>query len=115
MRMSELPRRSHERDSPTFELETFSVFLMNSRYSRGSLVKRFGQRLRELRVQRGWSQEKLGDRAKLHRNAISLIERGDRSSTLETVEKLCKAFQLQPVDLMPELDAVKSAVLRQKR
>lgn len=70
------------------------------------LVKRFGARVRELRTQRGWTQEGLADMARLHRNAVSLIERGDRSSTLETVEKLCKAFKVQPADLMPTLDAL---------
>jgi XRE family transcriptional regulator, regulator of sulfur utilization len=79
------------------------------------LVKQFGSRVRELRLRRGWSQEDLADRAKLHRNAVSLIERGDRSSTLETIEKLCKAFLLQPADLMPEIESVKAALLRQKR
>lgn len=82
---------------------------------KSALVKQFGIRVRELRVQRGWSQENLAHRARMHRNAISLIERGDRSSTLETIEKLCKAFLLQPADLMPEIESVKTAVLRQKK
>jgi transcriptional regulator with XRE-family HTH domain len=70
---------------------------------KSALVKSFGKRIRELRVRHGWSQEDLGYRAKLHRNAISLIERGDRSSTLETVEKLSRAFDVQPRDLIPRL------------
>lgn len=83
--------------------------------SKSALVKNFGSRIRELRVQRGWSQEELAHRARLHRNAVSLLELGNRSSTLETIEKLCKALLLQPADLMPEIESVKAAVLRQRR
>lgn len=71
---------------------------------KSALVKSFGSLVRELRVRRGWSQEDLGHKAKLHRNAVSLIERGDRSSTLETIEKLCRAFDVQPAELMPRLE-----------
>jgi transcriptional regulator with XRE-family HTH domain len=70
---------------------------------KSALVKSFGKRIRELRVRHGWSQEDLAHRARLHRNAVSLIELGGRSSTLETIEKLCRAFDVQPRDLIPRL------------
>lgn len=70
---------------------------------RSHLVKRVGLRIRDLRLKAGWSQEELGYRAKLHRNAVSLIERADRSPSLETLEKLAKALQVEPRELIPLL------------
>lgn len=67
-------------------------------------IKDFGARIRELREEQGLSQEKLADMARLHRTAITHIERATRSSTLETIEKLAKALGVQPSDLLPELD-----------
>jgi transcriptional regulator with XRE-family HTH domain len=62
---------------------------------------RFGERIRQLREKRGLSQEELADAARLHRTHISLIERGQRSVRIETVERLALALRLQPSELMP--------------
>lgn len=64
---------------------------------------RFGDRIRALREERNLSQEALADLAGLHRTHISLIERGQRSVRLETIECLAKAMRVQPADLMPKL------------
>jgi len=63
----------------------------------------FGDRVRSLREERNLSQEALADAAKLHRTHISLIERGERSVRLETIEALARAFGVQPADLMPSI------------
>lgn len=39
----------------------------------------------------------------MHRTAISFIERAERSPTLETIEKLALALDVQPAELMPEI------------
>lgn len=67
----------------------------------GGLVKTFGQRIRYLREQAGLSQEELAVAAHLHRTAVGFIERGERGSTLQTVEKLAKALRVPPRDLFP--------------
>jgi len=64
----------------------------------------FGARVRELREDRGLSQEALADAAELHRTHISLIERGQRSVRLETIERLAIAFGVQPSELLPDID-----------
>jgi transcriptional regulator with XRE-family HTH domain len=71
--------------------------------SSSNFVKDFGHRVRELRLARGLSQEQLGYEADLHRTAVSFIERAQRSSTLETIEKLALALQVEPAELMPSL------------
>lgn len=66
-------------------------------------AKDFGERVKELRTARGLSQEQLGFQAKLHRTAVSFIERAKRSATLETIEKLARALRVEPAELMPKL------------
>ena len=63
----------------------------------------FGENVRQRRDAMGLSQEDLAFAAKLHRTAITHIERGNRASTLVTVEKLAKALKVQPADLMPKI------------
>src|SRR5689334_15711627 len=67
----------------------------------GRIHRLFGLKLRELREASGMSQEDLADAAALHRTHVSLIERGQRSVRLETVERLARALQIQPAQLMP--------------
>lgn len=57
-----------------------------------SLRKNFGKRIRQLRQEKGWSQEELGEKAKLHRTYIGMIERAEKNITLENIEKLAKAL-----------------------
>jgi transcriptional regulator with XRE-family HTH domain len=64
-----------------------------------TLAVRFGHRLRQLREAKGWSQEELANRAKLHRTHISLIETAKRSVQLDTVERLAAALGVQAADL----------------
>ena len=68
---------------------------------RSGYAKRFGELVRQLREKRGLSQEELADNASLHRTHISLIERGQRSVRIETVERLAIALRVQPSALMP--------------
>ena len=44
-----------------------------------------GDRIRELREQRGWSQEEFADRCGLHRTAIGFLERAERNPRLDTL------------------------------
>jgi len=74
----------------------------------------FGDRVRELRLERGLTQEKLANRAGMHFTAIGHIERASRSSTLETILKLARALEVQPKDLIPDI-ALKSRRSPRKR
>jgi transcriptional regulator with XRE-family HTH domain len=65
-----------------------------------SLSVRFGQRIRQLREARGWSQDELSNAAGLHRTHISLIENAKREVQLDTVEKLASALGVDPADLL---------------
>ena len=58
-------------------------------------VRRFlGQRLRELRKQRGFSQERLGDSSSLSGKFIGEVERGDKSISIDSLYKVSMALQV---------------------
>jgi transcriptional regulator with XRE-family HTH domain len=63
----------------------------------------FGERLRELRLERGVSQEKLAEMAGLHRNYVGVLERAGQSATLDAICKLAAALQVRPATLLDSL------------
>lgn len=65
----------------------------------------FGLRLRELRLERGLSQEELGSLAELDRTYISGIERGTRNVGLLNVFRIAKALNVHPSELFTETKA----------
>lgn len=64
------------------------------------IQKKFGDKLRELRKQKGFSQEALAFRSALHRTYISDIERGSRNVSLKNIEKIAKALGISPKFLL---------------
>lgn len=64
----------------------------------------FGQALRNLRNQRGWSQSELALRADVDRNYISLIELGKNSPSVRVVFRLCDAFDITPSALLKDVE-----------
>jgi len=57
------------------------------------IKQKFGLRIKELRLKKGISQEKLAEKAFLHRTYISSLELGKRNVSIENVEKLAKALE----------------------
>jgi transcriptional regulator with XRE-family HTH domain len=57
-------------------------------------LERFAANLKELRAERGWSQEDLSRHTKLHTTAISKIERADRAPRFPTIIALAEALQV---------------------
>lgn len=58
------------------------------------IKKRFGQNVKHFRLLRGWSQEKLALNADLDRTYIPSIEKGERNVSIEVVEKLAVALEI---------------------
>jgi transcriptional regulator with XRE-family HTH domain len=67
-----------------------------------SVFERFGQRLREIRRKAGVSQEKLAELAGLHRTYVSGVERGLRNISLENIDRLATALEVEMAELMPK-------------
>jgi transcriptional regulator with XRE-family HTH domain len=66
-----------------------------------NVLLRFGEKLREIRLKVGVSQEKLAELSGLHRTYVSTVERGLRNISLENIEKLAEALDVELRDLMP--------------
>ena len=62
-----------------------------------------GKRIRSLRQSKGWTQEQLAEYADLHVSYIVLLEKGANRATIETLDKLSKAFGLSIADLVQPL------------
>ena len=58
--------------------------------------------IRELRQERGWSQDELAARAGLHRTYIGTIERAEQSITVDSMEKLAAALNVKVSRLLEE-------------
>ena len=63
-----------------------------------------GQRIRELREQRKWSQEEFADRCGLHRTAVGLLERAERIPRLDTLLTVSKGFGITVSELLQGLE-----------
>jgi transcriptional regulator with XRE-family HTH domain len=50
-----------------------------------AIQKRFGGRIRKLRLKKGWSQEAFADVCGIHRSHMGEIERGETNLTLSTM------------------------------
>lgn len=55
----------------------------------------FGDKVRLLRKQNGFSQDELADKAGVHRTYIGMIERAEKNITLTNIEKLAKALGVE--------------------
>lgn len=66
----------------------------------------FGQLIRRLREERGWSQEMLAEFATLNRSYVGDLERGAATPSLATIDKLASAFGITPSRLLSRLEAV---------
>ena len=60
------------------------------------------KRIRELRAERGWSQDDLAAESGLHRTYIGTIERAEQSVTVDSIEKIAKALKVPIKELFKE-------------
>lgn len=64
----------------------------------------FGERVREARKARGFSQERLGERCGLHRTYIGHIERGEVNPSFRNVLLVAHGLGIDPGDLLRGLE-----------
>ncbi|MBB6690021.1 helix-turn-helix transcriptional regulator [Cohnella xylanilytica] len=66
----------------------------------------FGQQLRKIREERKLSQEELALRSKLDRTYISLLERGKRRPTLNTIFALAAQLDIAPSEIVRIVETI---------
>jgi len=68
--------------------------------SKENILRTFARSVKNLRLEKGWSQEELARRADLHRTYIGAIERDERNVSLQNVERIAKALGVRAKDLL---------------
>lgn len=71
-----------------------------SRFADMDIKKKFGIRLKELRLQKGLSQEKLANIAEIDRTYIPSIEKGKRNVSITVIERLARALNVEIIELI---------------
>lgn len=71
--------------------------------ARTNAQQKLGKKIKQLRLDAGLSQERLGEMTGLDRTYISGIERGVRNPSLKNIEKLAKALKVRVADLTAEM------------
>jgi len=64
------------------------------------IKKQLGQKVKDLRLRAGYSQEELAGKAGLHRTYMSDIERGERNVSVENIKKIADALNVDPSELL---------------
>lgn len=67
---------------------------------RESARSRVARNMRAIRTSLSISQEELGDLAQLHRTYVGSIERQERNVSLDNIERLAHALNVDVVDLL---------------
>ncbi len=68
------------------------------------LLQAFGQAVRDLRKERGFSQETFAQYCGLDRSYMGGVERGERNITLTNMERIISALHLKPSEFFLTLD-----------
>lgn len=66
------------------------------------LAKLVAQNLRATRARRKLSQQTIASKAGISVSYVSMLERGERTPPLETLEALAKAMAVPPLDLLQD-------------
>lgn len=71
--------------------------------------KNFGNRIRSLRREKGWSQDRLARESGLGRSFAGAIERGEKDLRIKTLCKLATVFKSTLSGLMEGIDDLTSS------
>ena len=68
------------------------------------LLKALGQRIRELRTERGYSQEAFADQCGVHRTFMGTIERGESNLSFQNIVKVATTLEISLSALFTDLE-----------
>jgi transcriptional regulator with XRE-family HTH domain len=86
------------------ETSTFSFRLHPAARTSRRIVRRFGARLREVRLSRGMTQAQLAEKAQVTTTYIGRLEGGGAAPGIDLVERLATALATTVADLLPASD-----------
>jgi len=79
--------------------------MMRAMPQRDRTLSAFGRNVARIRTERGFSQDKLAEKAELDRTFVSGIERGVRNPGIKTVLRIARALKVPVGDLCMGVDA----------
>jgi transcriptional regulator with XRE-family HTH domain len=65
-----------------------------------NIKQKLGKKIKLLRIEKGWSQEQLALNAELDRTYVPSIEKGERNISINVIEKIANAFQIEIYQLL---------------
>ena len=68
------------------------------------ILKALGQRIRELRAKRGYSQEEFADRCGVHRTFMGTIERGESNLSFQNLVKVARGLEITLSQLLSDVE-----------
>jgi len=74
------------------------------------IAKIIGDRIRILRTEKGLSQEELGHRADINATHLGRLERGEKSATVDSLEKIVNALETTFEDLFKYIQPSKGDI-----
>jgi transcriptional regulator with XRE-family HTH domain len=72
-------------------------------HDKDNVLKLFGYRIRQIRKEKGLSQESLAAICKLDRTYIGGVERGERNVSLRNIDIIARALDVTMSELMKDL------------
>ena len=69
-----------------------------------NLQRKFGLVIKELRLEKGFSQESLANQSDIDRTYISDIEKGERNISLKIIERLSETLQISLSELFKKIE-----------
>lgn len=77
---------------------------MKLRKPSSAITQILSENIRQLRKERGLSQESLAELCGIHRTYIGSVERGERNVTLSSLEQIAVALQISVPELLTKLE-----------
>ena len=78
------------------------------------IKKELGKKIKQMRVSKGYTQDKLSEMINISQKALSSIEIGENFVTAETLDKLILAFETSAEELFATNDVKEAKELIQK-
>jgi transcriptional regulator with XRE-family HTH domain len=69
-----------------------------------TLKETIGANIRRIRLDKKWPQEKLSVRAGMSLNFIGQLERGKMNISADYIERIAKALEVEPEELIKKID-----------
>ena len=64
------------------------------------ILVKFGKRVKQIRLEKGLTQEQFAQKCGLHKNYIGMVERGERNPSLVNIDLIANGLEIEIWELM---------------